>query len=139
VPAPTVLIDTSAVYAFVTQDDPHHHEAVSFARDWLAQGGRFALLDVVFAETLTLLRARHGAKFSIRVGTELRRNPVYRWTPLGEEGEKNTWATFCQFDDKAWSFVNCALFATARREGTEGVFGFDRHLVQMPGLTRLPR
>lgn len=137
-PGPVVLVDTSAIYAFVTRDDPHHQSALAFTRNWLAKGGRFALLDLVFGETLTLLKVRHGTQLAIRVGAELRRNPVYLWTPLGEEGERDTWAVFCQYQDKAWSFVDCALLAVARREGMAQVFGFDRHLTQMPGLTRLP-
>jgi predicted nucleic acid-binding protein len=34
-----VLIDTGAIYAFVTRNDKHHSEAVAFVKKWLAQQG----------------------------------------------------------------------------------------------------
>ncbi|HVT19407.1 MAG TPA: PIN domain-containing protein [Thermoanaerobaculia bacterium] len=133
-----VLIDTGAIYAFVTRTDIHHESAKRFVREWFEVPGIFALADVVFAETMTLLKARLGPGVALRVGRELRRNPAYSWLNLGEEGERETWAAFQRYADKEWSYTDCALLALARRERIALVFAFDRHFSQMPGIERVP-
>ncbi len=133
-----ILIDTGAIYAFVTRTDAHHEAAVGFVRSWLDANGIFVLGDLVFAETMTLLKARLGTRIALRVGAELRRNPAYSQIHLGEEDERDTWAIFQRFDDKEWSYTDCGLLALARREKIPRVFAFDRHFSQMPGLEMLP-
>ena len=133
-----ILIDTGAIFAFVTRTDVHHEAAKHFVRDWLDRDGVFILLDIVFAETMTLLKARLGAEVAVRVGRELRQNSAYAWLPVGDEGERDTWAVFQRFQDKDWSYTDCALLASARREKISGIFAFDRHFLQMPEIERLP-
>ena len=72
------------------------------------------------------------------VGHELRQNPAYSWTPLGEEGERDTWALFQRYDDKEWSYTDCAILALSQREKVPRVFAFDHHFDQMPDIERLP-
>lgn len=136
---PRALIDTGAIYAFVTRTDPNHEAALGFVREWLDQKGVFALSDVVFAETMTLLKARLGSEIALRVGRQLRQHPAYTWLCLGEEAELETWTVFQRYADKEWSYTDCALLALARRERIPVVFAFDRHFLQMPGLERVPR
>jgi uncharacterized protein len=136
--APRILIDTGAIFAFVTRTDSHHEAAKRFVREWLDRKGVFVLLDIVFAETMTLLKARLGPEFALRVGQELRQNAAYAWLPVGGEGERATWAVFCRFTDKEWSYTDCAILAAARRENISSVFAFDRHFLQMSGLERRP-
>lgn len=135
---PRLLIDTGAIYAFVTRNDPHHPSAKSFVAQWLSAGGSFVLADVVFGETMTLLKVRLGSDLAVRVGQELRQNPAYSWLPLGIEGERDTWSLFQRYRDKEWSFTDCALFALSRRAAIPKVFSFDHHFSQMPGVERLP-
>lgn len=88
---------------------------------------------------MTLLKARVGGDVAIRVGRELRDGPAYSWVALGAEGERETWNVFQRFDDKQWSYTDCALLVLGRRLEIEQVFSFDRHIAQMPGLSRVPR
>ena len=133
-----IVVDTGAIYAFVTRTDPHHEAAVSFVRRWLEQDRQFLLPDVVFAETMTLFKARLGTRVALTVGRELRRNPAYAWIPLGEDGERDTWALFQRYHDKEWSYTDCAILALSQREKVPRVFAFDRHFDQMPEVERLP-
>lgn len=133
-----VLVDTGAIYAFVVRTDAHHQEAKAFMRDLLSARDVLVLADCVFAETMTLLKARVGAPIAVRVGTELRRSPVYLWTPLGVEGERATWEAFQRYADKEWSYTDCAILVLARRLEVPFVFAFDRHFEEMPGIVRLP-
>lgn len=134
-----ILIDTGAIYAFVTRSDRNHRAARSFVERWLDRRGVFVLVDTVFAETMTLLKVRLGAETSIRVGRELRGNPAYAWTALGPDGERDAWEIFRKYDDKDWSYTDCGLFAVSRRSGVHGIFAFDRHFSQMDGVERHPR
>jgi predicted nucleic acid-binding protein len=132
------LVDTGAIYAFVVRTDAHHEEARAFTREFLSTNGVLVLADVVFAETMTLLKARVGADVAARVGVELRRNPLYLWTALGVEGERATWEVFQRYADKEWSYTDCALFVLVRRLEIPQVFAFDEHFDQMPGVVRVP-
>jgi uncharacterized protein len=134
----SVLADTGAIYAFVVRSDRHHAQARRFVKRWLARSGSFILSDAVFAETMTLLKARVGGAIAVRVGRELRGNPAYTWIALGPDGEAETWNVFQRYEDREWSFTDCALFVLARKLGVHAVFGFDRHFAQMPGISLVP-
>ena len=133
-----VLIDTGAIYAFVTRTDAHHSQARVFIEQLVAKSSTFVLIDLVFAETMTLLKARLGVNVALRVGHELRQNPLYRWLALGVEGERDTWALFQQYDDEEWSYTDCALLGMARRLKITDIFSFDDHFEQMPAIRRVP-
>lgn len=133
-----ILIDTGAVYAFVTRTDAHHDAARALTRKVLVAQDNFVVADVVFAETMTLLKARLGTTVAVRVGRELRSNPLYVWAALGSDGERDTWSVFQQYDDKEWSYTDCAILALARRLRIREVFAFDSHFDQMPDILRLP-
>jgi len=133
-----ILIDTGAIYAFVTRSDRNHPAARSFIEGWLERRGIFVLVDAVFAETMTLLKVRLGAETSIRVGRELRGNPAYAWTALGPDGERDAWEIFRKYHDKDWSYTDCSLLAVSRRSGVRGIFAFDGHFSQMHGVERHP-
>ncbi len=132
------LIDTGAIYALVARTDVHHTTARNFVQEWLAHRGTFVLPDIVFAEAMTLLKARLGTAIALRVGRELRQNQAYVWIALGVDGERETWAAFEQFNDKEWSYTDCALLVLTRRLKCPEVFSFDGHFDQMPGVVRLP-
>ena len=134
-----VLVDTGAIYAFVVRGDANHVHARRFVKSWLARKGVFVLGDVVFAETMTLLKARIGGDVAIRVGRELRENAAYAWVALGPDGERDTWSVFQRFDDKEWSYTDCALLVLGRRLDVPRVFSFDRHIAKMPELERVTR
>jgi len=133
-----ILIDTGAIYALVARTDQHHTAAAGFTRKWVARGGLFVLADWVFAETITLAKRRLGTAVALRVGRELRENPVYVWTVVTPELERETWALFQQYEDKAWSYMDCALLALAGHLKIRDVFAFDDDFTQMSGIRRLP-
>ncbi len=132
------LIDTGAIYALVARTDQNHAAAVGFLKSWLAQGGLFVLADVVFAETMTLAKRRLGTAVALRVGRELRQNPVYVWTVVSPQLEPETWVLFQKYDDKDWSYTDCTLLALAEHLKIREVFAFDEDFDQMPGMARYP-
>jgi predicted nucleic acid-binding protein len=132
------LIDTGAIYAFTAVGDWHHQEAAQFMRNWIKRDGVFFLSDLVFIETMTLTKRRLGSEVAIRLGSELRENPVFFWISLSPALELETWAAFRSYNDKDWSYTDCALLVLAGKLKIPGVFSFDNHFGQMPGIRRLP-
>ena len=132
-----ILIDTSAIFAFVNRMDYEHKAALAFTQKWVAQNNQFVLPDIIFAESMTLLKARLGADIAIKAGSVLRTNSIYRWTALDADTEAEAWTIFQHYRDKEWSFVDCAMLALARKLKLAQVFSYDHHFEQMPGLRRV--
>lgn len=132
------MLDTSAIYALVASNSRHHAGAGRYATTASGRGVRFVLADVVFLESMNLLRKRLGTQASIRIGRHLRRSSAYRWEPLTTSDERAAWDVFERYDDKAWSFTDCCILAMAHRLHVGEVFAFDVHFDQMPGLVRVP-
>ncbi|MBI5053097.1 MAG: type II toxin-antitoxin system VapC family toxin [Chloroflexi bacterium] len=132
------LIDTSAIYSLVVRADKNHEAARVLLKTWLKQKNAFVLADVVFIESMTLLKSRFGSEVALKVGRELRANPVYLWMALGADGERETWEVFQKYADKEWSYTDCALLALSQHLKTDHVFSFDSHFDQMSTVKRIP-
>ncbi len=132
------LIDTSAIYAMTVKADPNHARAVAFGARWLSERNTFILPDWVFIETMLLIKGRFGTAPAVRVGQEIRRNPMYQWMAVSPDDEREVWASFQKYDDKEWSYIDCALLVLSNRLRITEVFAFDSHFDQMPGVKRLP-
>lgn len=132
------LIDTGAIYAFVVRTDQNHKPAVDFVARWLKRPAIFILLDIVFFEAMTLLKARASPHVAVLAGRELRRNAVCHWIALTAGLEQESWATFQKYDDKDSSYTDCALFAASKQLKVPDVFSFDDGFKQMTGIRRLP-
>ena len=68
----------------------------------------------------------------------MRENPVYVWTVVTPELERETWALFQQYDDKEWSYTDCTLLALAAYMKIREIFAFDDDFAQMTGILRRP-
>lgn len=134
-----VLADSSALFAYAVRTERFHSEATVFVDQLLAAKGQFILLDFVFSEVMTLFRSRFYSQAAPIYGCELRASSFYQWAPLGEEGERATWINFQKYDDKGWSFVDCALFTVSQQINVREIFTFDSHFDQMPGVRRVPK
>lgn len=132
-----VLVDTGAIYAFMRQPDANHTAARDFVRDCIDRRWVLVLADVVFIETMNLLNNRHGPRMAIEVGVALRNNPLFQWQSLTLDDERATWALFQKYDDKSWSYTDCAILALAQRLRVPEVFTFDADFDQMPGIVRV--
>jgi uncharacterized protein len=130
-----IFVDTSAWFAAVVPSDPGHSEAAN----WLATNREPLLTtDYVVDETLTLLRAR-GERMRARVLGER-----FFAADLGEiyfltEGDiREAWNVFQQYDDKGWSFTDCASKVIIERFGIVRAFAFDHHFRQFGNIQVIP-
>ena len=135
----TALIDTSAIFALSNQNDPHHVHASDELKTWLSRRNTLILSDWMFAESMTLLKVRLGVSVALRVGRELRSNPVYRWVALSPNDEREVWTIFQKYTDKDWSYIDCGVWVMSQRLRVPQVFAFDGHFKQMPGVVCLPK
>lgn len=125
-----IIVDTSALIAFFVQSEKHHPAA----RRYTAQHPtvRWIILETVFDELVTWMRAKVSIPSSIQVGRVLREEHLY--VNISGADDAATWEAFCQYDDKPWSYTDCSILVMARKLGVFEVFAFDEHIRQMAGL-----
>ncbi|MEO1445587.1 MAG: PIN domain-containing protein [Cyanobacteria bacterium J06635_11] len=125
-----VLVDTSALIAFFVASETHHPAMKAYVMENPAL--EWVVLSTVLDETVTWLRIKVSVKASIEVGQVLRQEHTY--IALSEADDRAIWETFCNYDDKLWSYTDCSLLAMSRRLGVSQVASFDQHIRQMAGL-----
>ncbi len=125
-----VIVDTSALIAFFVGSETHHKAAQQYFLQ--NPDTRWIILESVFDETVTWIRARISSKGSIEIGQILRQE--HRYVTLSDTDDAATWEAFCKYDDKAWSYTDCSILVMAHRLGVFEVFAFDEHIRQMAGL-----
>lgn len=128
--AKKIIVDTSALIAFFIQSETHHQKAQQYcsqnpSHSWI-------ILESVFDETLTWFRSKVSSRASIQVGQILRED--HHYINLSDDDDWATWNTFCQYDDKKWSYTDCSILVMAHRLQVGEVFAFDAHIRQMAGL-----
>jgi uncharacterized protein len=130
-----IYVDTSAWYAAVVPDDPHHNDA---ARWMSVNRTRLLTTDYVLDETLTLLKARRQYRRALALGDSLFRGEVAALYTVTPKDLDLAWRTFCGFSDKAWSFTDCVSKVVMASLGISAAFAFDEHFRQFAGVTVCP-
>ncbi len=123
-------MDTSALIAFFIRSEKHHPAARRYAAQHSTV--RWIILETIFDEFVTWMRANVSISGSIQVGRILREEHLY--VNISDADDMATWEIFCQYDDKEWSYTDCSILAMARKLGISKVFAFDKHIRQMASL-----
>ena len=122
-----LFVDTCALTALSAPRDPYHGRAVEFFRS-LPPGTRLATSNLVFAEAVTFMAARHGQDAAIRFAEGFLASRVWSIVHYVDESmERAAVATMRRYRDKKLSFTDAAVIATVKAEGLDGVFGFDEN------------
>lgn len=89
-----VIVDTSALVAFFVRADKNH----SIAQSYVAQhpATRWIILETVFDEFVTWLRAKSSISTSIQIGRVLRTEHIY--VNISNADDAATWDIFCRYD-----------------------------------------
>jgi len=124
------IVDTSALVAFFVQSEKHHSAARRYATQHPST--RWIILETVFDEFVTWVRAKVSISSSIQVGRILREEHLY--VNISDAADAATWEAFCRYDDKNWSYTDCSILVMALKLGVFDVFTFDEHIQQMTGL-----
>ncbi len=125
-----IIVDTSALIAFFFQSEKHHPAAQRYAAQNPAI--RWIILESVFDEFVTWMRAKVSISSSIQVGRVLREEHIY--VNIADTDDTATWEAFSRYDDKQWSYTDCSILVMSHKLGVSDVFAFDKHIQQMAGL-----
>ena len=120
----------------VDRRDKYHRQAAEFVAQQTEAA--FYIPELIFVETMTLVKARLGAGASIELGSRIQQSTLFEVVELERTVRDSTWEIFSRFHDKDWSYADCAILAVAREMDVSSVFSFDHHISQMAELTQLP-
>lgn len=133
-----LFTDSSAWVAFYDDRDKYHAQARLAFQGLAKQPIVFVVTEYIVAETATLLLYRAGHARAVRFGDWALRSPNVHLVRLDVELWNEAWRLFKMYDDKDFSFIDCASFAAMRRERLRDAFTFDRHFEQA-GFRPWPR
>ena len=125
----TVIVDTSAWYAFVVATDYSHQAATKF----IQPDTNLVFPLTVFEEFEALIQSRFGKKKAIENGSKIIRYGVLTPTKMDM---RVSWKMFRQ-SPAAVSYVDCTVAAVANRLNLP-VFGFDPHFSKNLGVKQVP-
>ena len=123
-----IIIDSGAILAAIDDGDKFHNSAANFLRSQ-SDEVLFLVPELIFSETMTLIKARLGAIIAINVGERLRQSSRFQILEQSEADRDLTWEVFQRYSDKNWSYADCSILALSDRTKTNIVFSFDHHIV----------
>jgi predicted nucleic acid-binding protein len=120
-----IFIDTSALYAFISEDDRNHELARQIWESLLTSEDKLLTNSYVLVESITLIQQRLGMKY---VRTFLPQfTPILQVDWLGQEQHSRSVEQLLTANRRNLSLVDCSSFESIRRLGIEKVFTFDQH------------
>jgi predicted nucleic acid-binding protein len=131
-----IVLDSSFLIGYHNTRDTHHAEAARTmvhlaAGEW----GPALLLEYVFLEVVTVLRARRGQAVALTVAEQLLNAREVEFLPCSDFFTESL-RTLAR-ESAALSFTDAAILTVARRE--RGVIAtFDADLRGLPGVTVVP-
>lgn len=131
------FVDTTAWCAIYDKDDEYHQQAKSFLKNISSKPFCLITSDYVFAETITLIRARVGHSKAVVFGKWFLKAKSVELIEVTGELRNSAWDVFIRYSDKTFSFVDCSSFVIMQELGLKQAFAFDKHFVQM-GFQALP-
>lgn len=132
-----IVIDSSFLVAYHNTRDVHHAEAARTMVDLAAgEWGEALLLEYVFLEVVTVLKARLGAATALEVSDQLLQASEFK-VVLCSEFFLETLNTF-RGENAALSFTDAAIVTVARRDRKGLVATFDRDFHGLHGISVVP-
>ena len=89
-------------------------------------------------ETLTLLRVRGERQRARVLGERFFESSVTEVYYLTEEDIRHAWSVFRRYDDKSWSFTDCASKVVIEQMSLSEAFTFDHHFRQFGNVRVIP-
>jgi len=129
----TVFVDTSALIAFLDEDDPAHSVCREAWRQAVLEAEGLVTTDYIVVEAVAVAQRRWGL--------DAVRTLVDEYLPLIEVGSISTedraaaLSALLAAGRRRLSLVNCVSFAIMRRMGIREYLGLDPHLEEQ-GFTR---
>ena len=130
-----IFVDTSAWFAAVVPTDSDYADAAR----WLAANSEQLLTaDYVIDEILTLLRVRGERQRARVLGERFFESSMTEVYFLTEDDIRQAWSVFRRYDDKGWSFTDCASKVVIEQMNISEAFTFDHHFSQFGSVRVVP-
>ena len=126
-----IFADSSAWIALYDERDKYHAPARQAFQRLSSQTVVFVMTDYVIAETATLILYRDGHARAVRFGEWALHSVNVHQVRIDGALWNEAWRLFKTYDDKEFSFIDCASFVAMRREHLVDAFTYDRHFTQM--------
>lgn len=126
----SIFVDTSAWCALYDKDDNNHTKALKTTSVLEKKQAKLYTSNLVFAEIVTLVRARIGHKEAVELGKWLLQERAAEIVDINREVQRKAWDIFMRYDDKSFSFVDCSSFALMEELNIDEAFAFDKHFEQ---------
>ncbi|HKZ84467.1 MAG TPA: PIN domain-containing protein [Anaerolineae bacterium] len=133
-----LLVDSAAWVALYDRGDKYHAQAAMAFRTLAEQKIIFVVTDYIVAETVTMLMYRAGHQRAVLCGDWLLHSPRVKLIRMDLDLWNEAWQLFKRYDDKDFSFTDCASFVVMRHERLRDAFTFDHHFEQA-GFRLWPR
>ena len=130
-----IFVDTSAWYAYIDRSDADHAGAVKLVKEL---NRPLITSNYILDEILTLVKVRIGSHIAINLGRKLWNQEVATLVRITERDELRAWEIFTQYEDKGFSFTDCASFALMERLKIDTAFTFDDHFIQYGKFIIIP-
>ncbi len=130
-----IFIDTGAWFAMAVPSD-QDHAAVAQCLAQLSEP--LLTTDYVVDETLTLLRARGYDRRALALGEAFFNGSIASVHYLDETDIRAAWEVFRQYDDKDWSFTDCASKIVMERFNITRAISLDHHFRQFGNIQVMP-
>lgn len=130
-----IFVDTGAWFAMAVPSDQDHNAVTQC----FSQTTELLLTtDYVVDETLTLLRARGYVQRALTLGAEFFSGSIAELYYLDDADVRVDWEIFRQYDDKKWSFTDCASKAIMEQLGITQAISLDHHFRQFGNIQVIP-
>jgi uncharacterized protein len=123
------LVDASAYFALLDQDDANHAQALAIRDRLIAESWRLFTTNFILAETHALLLNRLSQAIATRFLRNMDHSPTTLvWVTLADVERAK--AIIYQYEDKDFSLTDATSFAMMERIRVPSAFTFDRHFAQ---------
>lgn len=120
-----IFIDTSALYAFISEDDRNHELARQTWGSLLTGEDKLLTNSYVIVESITLIQQRLGMKYVRAFLPQF--TPILQVDWLAQEQHSRAVEQLLAANRRNLSLVDCSSFESMRRLRVENVFTFDEH------------
>ena len=125
----SVFIDTSAWIAEARTEDKNHATAEKLFKS-LQNVRSIITTDLVFSETVTLLKRKSSHRVAVEFGEKLKQSNLITMVHICNDLMDEGWLSFIRYHDKAFSFVDCTSFVIMKKYGITKALAFDRNFEQ---------
>lgn len=130
-----VFFDTWGWVAIAHKDDAHHERVVSFYKNFLLNKGLPVTTDYIFAETITLLRAKtdlKGVTVFVDAILDLAQKGKVMLERIDERRWGKAWELCKRYHDKPYiSFFDFSSFVVMKEIGVIDVLTADKHFEEV--------